>query len=113
LWYPARKNGWKMESPRLRRILNLLKKYKPQKVILFGSYANGTNDPYSDIDLVIIKNTRRRFLDRIRDVIEIIKPNFAIDILVYTPKEFQEMFSEGNLFVESVIKKGKVVYEKK
>lgn len=102
-----------MIRPKLKQILKSLKMYQPQKVILFGSYAKGTNDQYSDIDLVIIKNTRRRFLDRIKDVIEIIKPSFAIDILVYTPREFQKMFSEGNLFVESVIREGKVVYEKK
>jgi len=45
-------------------ILNRLKKYKPEKIILFGSHARGSSDPYSDIDLVIIK--KRRNLSWIR-----------------------------------------------
>jgi len=69
-------------------------------------------DPYSDIDLVIIKKTKKLFLDRIKDVIKIIKPNFAIDTLVYTPEEFQKMSSNRNAFLEFVVKEGKIIYEK-
>lgn len=43
---------------------------------------------------------------------KVIKPNFTIDILVYTPDEFQKMVSEGNPFLEHVLKEGKVIYEK-
>jgi len=98
--------------PNIDHILNRLKKYKPEKIILFGSHARGLADPYSDIDLVIIKKTKKLFLDRIKDVIKIIKPNFAIDILVYTPEEFQKMSSDGNAFLEFVVKEGKIIYEK-
>ena len=99
-------------EPRIERIVHRLKKYKPEKVILFGSHARGSPDPYSDIDVVIIKKTRKFFLDRIKDVLKIAKPNFAIDILVYTPDEFEKMSSEGNAFLEYIIKEGKVIYEK-
>jgi len=100
-----------MES-RIEDILDLLRRYDPEKVILFGSQAGASSDRYSDIDLVIIKETKKRFLDRLKEVIEIIRPNFAIDIFVYTPREFQEMIAEGNPFLEHVLKKGNVVYEK-
>jgi len=97
---------------KIERTLDLLKKYNPERIILFGSHASGSSDRYSDIDLVIIKETKKRFLDRLKEVIKIIRPNFAIDIFVYTPREFQEMISEGNPFLEHVLKKGNVVYEK-
>ena len=42
--------------------------YAPQQIILFGSYAYGTPHDDSDIDLMIIKETRDRFLDRWVDV---------------------------------------------
>jgi predicted nucleotidyltransferase len=96
----------------IEHTLQQLKKYKPEKVILFGSHARGSSDSYSDIDLVIIKKTKKLFLDRIRDVFKIIKPNFAIDILVYTPEEFKKMSSDGNPFLEFVVKEGKIIYEK-
>ena len=99
-------------EPRIEQISNLLKKYKPEKVILFGSHAKGSSDHYSDIDLVIIKRTKKHFLDRIKDVLKILKPNFAIDILVYTPKEFKKMSSKEYSFLEYVKKEGKVIYEK-
>jgi len=99
-------------DPKIVRLLNQLEEYNPEKVILFGSQAKNSSDSYSDIDLIIIKNTRKLFLDRIKDVLGIIKPNFAIDILVYTPGEFQKMVSEGNPFLEHVLKEGKVIYEK-
>ena len=70
---------------RIEQVLERLKNYKPEKIILFGSRAKKTFDPYSDIDLIIIKNTKKRFLDRVKDVIKIINPDFAIDIFVYTP----------------------------
>ena len=94
------------------RLLDQLKEYRPEKVILFGSEVKNSSDFYSDIDLIIIKNTRKLFLDRIKEVLKIIKPNFAIDILVYTPGEFQKMVSDGNPFLEHVLKEGKVIYEK-
>ena len=97
---------------RIEHTLALLKKYDPEKVILCGSQADGTSDASSDIDLIIIKETTKRFLDRLKEVIEIIKPNFAIDIFVYTPKEYQEMISEGNPFLEHVLREGHILYEK-
>lgn len=93
-------------------IYRRVKKYDPEKVILFGSQARGASDPYSDIDLVIVKKTHKPFLDRLKDVITLIKPNFAIDILVYTPEELQQMVSMGNPFVERVLREGIVIYEK-
>jgi predicted nucleotidyltransferase len=99
--------------PKTERLLDQLKKYNPEKVILFGSQARGSSDSYSDIDVIIIKKTKKPFLDRVKDVIRIIKPNYAIDILVYTPEEFQQMTTRGNSFLEHVLKEGSVIYEKK
>jgi predicted nucleotidyltransferase len=97
---------------RIKKISMQLKQYKPDKVILFGSHARDASDRYSDIDLIIIKRTKKRFLNRIKDVLKIIKPDYAIDILVYTPEEFQKMISKGNPFLEYVVREGKVIYER-
>jgi len=110
---PMRKVNHKISmDSRIKKILRSLRKYNPKKVILFGSHAKMSYDRYSDIDLIIIKKTRKRFLNRIKEVLEIIKPDYPIDILVYTPEEFQRMISKRNPFIEFVIKEGKVIYEK-
>ena len=89
-----------------------LKEYDPQRVILFGSWARGDEDEYSDLDLVIIKETQERFLDRLERVYDLVKPTFAMDVLVYTPQEFAEMQERNNYFTEMVLKEGVVIYER-
>lgn len=96
----------------LKRIVDLIiKVYSPEKIILFGSLlAEGTIVKGSDIDLVIIKNTKKRFLERLDEVYSNIEPTVSVDILVYTPEEFQDM-SQWSSFIKSLLKKGKVLYE--
>lgn len=97
---------------RIASIIASLEEYDPLRVILFGSWARGDEDECSDLDLVIIKETRERFLDRLEKVYELIKPTFAMDVLVYTPQEFAEMQKRDNPFIEMVLKEGVVIYEK-
>ena len=88
----------------------LVKKYKPEKVIVFGSYALNKTHKWSDLDIVVIKNTKKKFADRIEEVLGLVKPKEATDFLVYTPSEFNEM-AKNNYFVrDEVLKKGKVIY---
>jgi len=95
----------------LRGIIHALKKhYQPEQVIVFGSFASGHVTPTSDLDILIVKKTTKRFYDRIRDVISICDYNVGVDFLVYTPEELEEE-SKENLFVKNeILAKGKVVY---
>ena len=94
-------------------MLNCLRPYDPEKVIVFGSYARGDIDEYSDIDLVIIKKTKKRFLQRLIEVAKLIDNELGnVDVLVYTPAEFERMIEYENSFIETVLKEGKIIYEK-
>lgn len=76
----------------LSRVVDKIRiNYRPEKIILFGSLAIGVPSQTSDIDLAIIKKTKKRFLDRNLEVALIADPLEAFDFLVYTPKEWQEM----------------------
>lgn len=88
------------------------RKYNPEKIYVFGSYARGDVYEGSDLDLVIIKDTNKRFQDRISDVLELNDYEIAVEPLVYTPKEFEEMRERGNALIHTVLKEGKLVYEK-
>lgn len=83
---------------RIEQIVSSLRGYDPERIILFGSHARWEADEYSDIDLVVIKETEERFLDRLKRVYDIVQPDFALDVLVYTPREFAHMLEEGNHF---------------
>lgn len=85
--------------------------YKPRKIILFGSFARGDYHQGSDLDLIIVKNTRQRFVDRTETVLGFCTEGIAVQPLVYTEKEMVRMFKEGNRFLEMALEEGKVVYE--
>ena len=99
----------------IARIVSTIgREYKPQKIILFGSYAYGKATPDSDIDLLIIKDTDVRAVDRFVEVKRIIyDPQLRIPVspLVYTPQELEERLDMGDDFMEEVMREGKVLYE--
>jgi len=99
------------DDARLKRIVEALQPYAPEKILLFGSYARGDQDAFSDVDLVIIKETEERFLDRLETVYRYIQPDFALDALVYTPDEFAAMQQEGNSFAEQLDRDSIVLYQ--
>ena len=104
-WSPAR------FQEELERILQSLRPYGPQKVILFGSFARGDDHGLSDVDLLIVKETDRPFVERIGEVLALCDTVLPIEPLVYTPEELARMIEEGNPFIEQVLREGKVVYE--
>lgn len=95
-----------------KQIVDRLKKYKPDKVILFGSYAWGTPKAFSDVDLLVIKETRQPFYKRIPEVrnylFDIERP---FDILVLTPSEVQKRIRLGDLFIQQIVNQGQILYE--
>ncbi|MDM8531478.1 nucleotidyltransferase domain-containing protein [Anaerolineales bacterium HSG25] len=91
----------------------LVTQYKPQKVILFGSVATDSVGEWSDIDLVIIKETSLPFLQRLREVSLLCRASVGVDYLVYTPSEFEQMITEKNPFIiDEVLNKGKLLYDR-
>ncbi len=97
----------------LKRFLPLLREhYDPERILLFGSLVTGETGDWSDIDLVIMKETNRRFLDRTKEVMQLLKPRVGVDILVYTPAEFTQLCQERVFVREEIAAKGKVLYER-
>lgn len=105
------------EKARQELIQSILKKliagYAPQKVILFGSYAHGKPRPGSDIDLLIIKDTSDRLIDRwveVRRVLSDPGRKLPLETLVLTPQEVARRLAIGDQFVAEIMEKGKVLY---
>ena len=92
-------------------VRRIVEHYRPEKVILFGSRARGEADSKSDIDLAVIAETKKRFVERLRESVDVV-PEGDVDILIYTPREAAEMIEKKNRFMERIISEGKVVYEK-
>jgi predicted nucleotidyltransferase len=91
----------------------LMERYQPQKVIVFGSMASGDVREWSDLDLVIVKETALPFLQRLKEVALLCRAPVGVDYLVYTPSEFEQMIAERNPFIlHEVLGKGRVLYER-
>ena len=90
----------------------LIRDYKPDKIILFGSMVHGDTCSSSDIDLVVVKSTEVRFLDRIETVLRLLQPRTGIDVLVYTPEEFEQLARERAFVRNEILGKGKLLYER-
>lgn len=89
----------------------IIEKYKPEKIILFGSAANGELGSGSDVDLLIIKRDSPKYgADRIRELSKIIDRNIPVDFLVYRPEEFEKRLKMGDPFLKAILKEGKLLY---
>ena len=101
-----------LESELSRWLPLLIAHEQPDKIILFGSYCAGQVSEWSDLDLVIIKETEAPFLDRTRQILELLKPQVGVDVLVYTPKEFEQLSQERAFVRQEIVAKGEVIYER-
>ncbi|MEZ4860997.1 MAG: nucleotidyltransferase domain-containing protein [Caldilineaceae bacterium] len=91
----------------------LVNEYHSEKIILFGSLVTGNVNEWSDIDLAIIKETSKSFIDRSVEAALLCLAPVGVDYLVYTPKEFSQLIRDKNPFVlEEIVNKGKVLYER-
>lgn len=99
----------------VKRIVDKIKKeYKPEKIYIFGSFAYGKPHKDSDLDLFIVKNTKKNRGERYMDVGRmILDREMPVDILVYTPGEVKKRIELGDFFVKKIINQGKLVYENK
>jgi len=104
----------KILKSELNRIVNIIKReYKPDRIILFGSLANGKVHEWSDIDLLIVKDTEKRPVDRCIEICKLVHPNVGIDLFVYTPTEYEGLLEEKFSLLMNILKEGKVLYEKR
>lgn len=89
-------------------------KYAPERIILYGSFAYGVPDENSDIDLLIIKKTPERPLDRmalVHRIVDIRDSSYpAFSPLVLTPEEIKQRLEIGDQFIQEILTRGEVLY---
>jgi len=87
--------------------------YRPEKIILFGSYAYGKPERSSDIDLFIVKETGKRRIDRFCEVRKIIRDIKGVSVqpVVFTRGEIKKRIEIGDDFVKEILAHGQTLYE--
>lgn len=82
-----------------------------EKLILFGSYAAGRQDLFTDLDLIVVMETEQDIIRRSANLYQKFQAGVDLDLLVYTPDEFERERTSG--FLRHAVATGRVVYEKK
>ena len=93
-------------------IATIVQGYAPVKIYLFGSYVAGNVRNSSDLDLLIIKRTDERFYQRPLKIHTLFNPYiYNLDILVYTPEEFEKSKERINTIAYTINNTGRIIYE--
>ena len=85
--------------------------FQPEKIILFGSYAHGTATADSDVDLLVVMNTRLHCVDQAVKIRAVAKFPFATDLIVRTPQQFEKRIQMGDSFMQEIATTGVSLYE--
>lgn len=93
-------------------VRQLIRLYKPQKVVLFGSLVSGKVRKGTDIDLFIVKRDVPHYgIDRVRQLEALTKYRLATDFIIYKPEEVRERVRLGDLFIKNILREGRVLYD--
>jgi len=103
-----------IEENKILEIVNIIAKgYNPDKIILFGSYAKGTSDENSDLDLFVLKDTELSKSKRVVQVRRLLYGAMVpMDLVVFTPQEVDESKDNEFSFVNEILNTGQVMYER-
>lgn len=89
----------------------IAEEFKPDRIILFGSYADGVPDPDSDVDLLVLTDHDGKgweYAARIRDRI---RPPFPLDLIIRRPEQLRKRLADGDPFLSEIVERGEVLYE--
>jgi predicted nucleotidyltransferase len=102
----------------LAELKNILAELNPYRAVLFGSYAEGTAQTDSDIDLIVVLNKNdlpKNFSERIENYslvkkyFKLLKAKVSMDLIVYTRREWDDFLKAENSFTREILEKGKVL----
>ena len=94
-------------------IQKIVQELNPEKIVLFGSYAYGSPNPHSDVDLLVIMKTKAPLKERSWAVSRLLLPRpFPVDILVKTPQEVKKGLDAGDFFLKEILTRGKVLCDR-
>lgn len=105
----------------LPEIIKNIRQIEPHKIILFGSYADGSFSEDSDLDLIVIldsseiaKNYDEKMKNKllVRRSIYELSSKVPVDLVVYTKGEYEIISKSGNSFYNEIKNTGKTLYEK-
>jgi len=89
----------------------LVRQFRPERVVLFGSYAWGKPTGQSDIDLLVIMPFEGSGIRKASEIALAVPPPFPLDLIVRTPDQVRHRLQCNDFFLREILEKGTVLYE--
>lgn len=89
----------------------IAEEFRPERIILFGSYAYGKPTQDSDVDLLVIMPFRGKSVYKAAEILTRIHPRFPVDILVRTQAQVRKRIAMDDWFMQEIVSQGRVLYE--
>ncbi len=110
------------ENKYIQQLKTNLSKIDPYLVLLFGSYAYGSPDPDSDLDVFVVLNDqsmpvtfkeKQELYLKVSSLTRPVAKQIPIDLMVFTLPMFEQFKLSNTNFSEEILTKGIVIYESK
>ena len=89
----------------------MAKQFKPERIILFGSYAYGKPQEDSDVDLLVVLSHESVSAKVASDIRMALPHDVPFDVIVRSPAKFRERLGMKDFFMRDIAEKGLVLYE--
>jgi predicted nucleotidyltransferase len=86
--------------------------FKPDKIILFGSYAYGTPTDDSDVDMLVVMPYRGASHKKAAEICNTVICRFPLDMLVRNADEVKKRIAMNDPFIKEIIHNGTVLFER-
>ncbi len=90
----------------------LAREFQPERIILFGSYAYGSPDEHSDVDLLVIMPFEGKGFRKSIDILNRLNPAFPLDVVVRRPDDAARRYAEFDPLIRDAFDNGVVLYER-
>jgi predicted nucleotidyltransferase len=91
-------------------VRQIVERFRPKRIILFGSYARGDPRPTSDVDLLVVLDSPLREAEQAVRICQSIDYHFGLDLHVRTPATLARRLALGDPFLREIVETGTVLY---
>jgi len=91
------------------------REFRPEKIVLFGSYACGIPTEDSDVDLLVVMPLARgqRDVRQAAAIRDRVRASFPMDVIVRSPRQVARRLAQGDGFISDILRHGRLMYEGK
>lgn len=92
-------------------VSEVVRQFRPERVVMFGSYASGKLRPDSDVDLLVVMRHTGAAAEQAARIRRSIRAGFPLDIIVRSPEAIRRRIAMGDGFIRDIVERGKVLHE--